>query len=453
MKKQFAFVLLIVVIIVLATISKGYAKKEDASRLNVILIVTDDQWYDSTWAMPITQEKLWDRSTVFTNAYVTTPQCCPSRASMLTGQYGHTSGVLRNNPPYGGYSSFNAEESLAVWLDRAGYQTMMLGKYLVGYTGDSVPAGWDMWSAFVQPGYYRFSLTDGAVTTNYEGTGIYSTDLLVDQGINFIRNNQDDPFFLQLVLYAPHGNRFPKIPEQDSTAFEGYTLVTPNFNELDVSDKPAYIQQAPLLDEAFVHAQTLEELRTLPAADRAIGKLITELETLDLMESTIIIFLSDNGQLRGSHRVLDKFVPYEEAVHVPFSIYLPEAAAGINDSLVLNIDIAPTVLSATGVNAPSEWQFDGKDLTPILLEKKDRVRTWFFIEQLIDGWSRPSFWGIHTEDSVYWEYSTGEREFYDLTADPYQLENLYDDPTYSKQRSKLEPRLTTIRDLMRGYLP
>lgn len=426
------------------------------SQPNIILIVTDDQWVGSEFAMPLTQAKLWDRSVIFNNAYVTTPLCCPARAGILSGQYGHTNGVLRNSPPHGGYPAFDDSESLPVWLDRAGYETALYGKYLNRYDGGRVPPGWDDWWAFTitqPPMYYTYNVRDLYTITQYENARL-STDVIFDKGIQFVQNNSDNPFFLMLAVSAPHPTEGESpVDPQDAGLFEDYVLTSPSFNEADMSDKPLHMQALPLLDEVKVTNDIRDLLRSLAPVDRGIDRLLTTLESEGLMDNTIIIFVSDNGMLNGSHRHLVKIVPYEESIRVPLTIYAPKYKAGTSDALVLNIDIAPTILDLAGVSPSEGYTFDGVSIRPILKHKSRIVRDWFWIEQLQQKPFPPNWWGVHTVNNVYIEYVSGEREFYDLAIDPYQLENRVADPSAAAEIAVLEERLNAVRMLMQPYLP
>lgn len=422
-------------------------KPDNDPRPNVIIILTDDQWVGSEFAMPITQEKLWDRSMVFDHAYATTSLCCPSRAGIMTGQYGHHNGVLRNTPPHGGYASFNDTETLVVWMQRAGYRTALLGKYLNGYNGESQPTGWDEWQAFtLPPRYFGFSLNENGVIANYNDD-TYSTDLLFERGIDFIADSGNQPFFLYLALYAPHAPT--QVKPEDSTLFSDYVYSanTPAFNENDIADKPAYLRNRGKLNQVTLDEDTRQRLRLLPPVDRGIGQLMNYLDQSGLADNTIIIYLSDNGIMRGEHRLSAKAYPYEEAQRIPLSIYTPDMVGGsVNHSLALNIDVAPTVLELTGVSAPDDWRFDGLSLAPVL-RGKHSVRKWFYIEYLSETVT-PSYWGVHTGEVVSIEYTTGERECYNLVSDPYQLDNQSTSPLCKK----LEHRLATVRALMQPYL-
>lgn len=446
MKKLFGIIALILVCLLLVAL-----RPAPKSRMNVILIVTDDQWYASTSAMPITQQKLWNRSVVFEKAYTTTPLCCPSRAGILTGQYGHNNNVLRNTPPHGGYPSFEDAESIAVWMDRAGYQTALFGKYLNLYNGEPQPVGWDEWQSFTHPpGYWDYALSEnGTIVPHTE----YSTDLLFDRGIGFIEANQARPFFLYLAPFAPHAPTEVKPEDAGLFADYAYSDHAPAFNEADIADKPAHIVGRGYQDTNSLDEGTRQRLRLLAPVDRGIGRLMDYLDSSGLAQNTIVIFVSDNGVLRGEHRLDDKSWPYEEAIHIPMSIYVPNIPARSSDALVLNIDIAPTILSLTGTQAPPDWVFDGKDISPIVKGKKPSVRGWFWIEFLTAGAGRSTFWGVHTGKRVYIEHATGEREYYDLLLDPYQLDNRANDPTTSKARARMEDRLDEIRALMQPYLP
>lgn len=179
---------------------------------SVLLVVTDDQRWDTLWAMP-EMLRLAERSVVFSNAFVVNPLCCPSRASLLTGRSSHSTLVYRNEPPYGGFEWFDESSTLATWLRGDGYHTGFFGKYLNGYRqaalSGHVPAGWDRWVAFVQAGYYDYRLNvDGVVRSFGADPSQYSTDVLADEAAGFIRATEG-PILAVFAPWAPHAPATP----------------------------------------------------------------------------------------------------------------------------------------------------------------------------------------------------------------------------------------------------
>src|SRR5437764_7243859 len=226
------------------------------SRPNIVLILTDDQRWDSLWAMPGVRHLLRARGVKFTNAYVSNPLCCPSRTSILTGKYSHSTGVYSNAPPHGGFPDFHDGSTVATWLSDAGYSTALIGKYLNHYSskeaGTYVPPGWKRWVAFSRMqtdggAYFNYQLNvDGRLRDYGDAPRAYSTDVLARQAAGFI-NSTPGPLFLYFAPSAPHA---PAIPApQYSHAFPGLQRWRPpSYNEAKTSDKPEWLRALPRLN-------------------------------------------------------------------------------------------------------------------------------------------------------------------------------------------------------------
>src|SRR5438105_10197057 len=223
-------------------------------RPSIVLILTDDQRWDSLWAMKQTKQLLVKPGVRFHNGFVVDPLCCPSRTSILTGEYSHTTGIYQNEPPHGGFADFKDSSTIATWLQAAGYRTGLVGKYLNGYENDTyIPPGWSQWAAFDGPGYlsaayYHYKLNlDGNVVTEGHAPSDYSTDVLTNHAVSFIRSTSPyQPLFLYYAPFAPHDPAVSAPRYRDRFRnLEPYR--PPNFNERNVSDKPAYIRNLPRL--------------------------------------------------------------------------------------------------------------------------------------------------------------------------------------------------------------
>ena len=216
---------------------------------NVLLIVTHDQRYDTLWAMPNVRNLLGAHGVTFTDAVVSNPLCCPSRATILTGTYSHTNDVWRNGPPHGGFPSFDDSATLATTLDAAGYRTGIFGKYLNLYrraAPDYVPPGWDRWFVFDAPAYYGYKVIDGRSFRRFgHRPADYSTTVLADEAVSFIEDGAG-PFFAYFAPYAPHGPSTPG-PRDERTPMDKRVAPDASFNEADVSDKPAWARGLGLL--------------------------------------------------------------------------------------------------------------------------------------------------------------------------------------------------------------
>jgi N-acetylglucosamine-6-sulfatase len=423
-------------------------------RPNILLIVTDDQRWDTLDAMPIVQRELMARGVTFTNAFVSNALCCPSRASILTGNYSHTTGVYRQTTPFGAFPSFSDASTLATWLHDAGYATGLFGKYIDAYQHDAligyVPPGWDRWYAFVHSGYYNYGLTvDGEADFHGADPGTdYSTSVLGDAADDFLRSAPaDQPLFVEFAPAAPHE---PAIVESRFDAlFRGLDAHRPpSYNETDVSDKPAYMRALPPLSGQWMNwidGFRRQQYRTLQSVDEQVGRLLDTLEETGRLEDTVVVFTSDNGLMWGEHRWRRKEVPYDEALRVPMIVRYDRLVPGsrTDDALVLNIDIAPTIAGLAGVEHAAT---DGLSLEPLLRDASAPWRSDFLIEHMEGANPVPTYCGVRTRTQKYVRYATGEREFYDLADDPFEMVNVVDDPTRTRDVSNLAARLDELCD-------
>lgn len=444
-----------------------------APRPNVIVVLLDDLDTKSAAAMPAMQRLIAGEGRTFANYLVAVPTCAPSRASLLRGQYAHNHGVLRSNGNMGGYQRFHdlgdEESTLAVWLRAAGYRTGLFGKYLNGYPGEQsstyIPPGWDDWRANSHGddgknarNFYRFTLNENGTLVTYDDrVNDYATDVSARHAVEFIRasSTAGAPFFALLPLRAPHEPAQPAIVDLD--AFDGAIAPrTPAFDEADVSDKPIWIQRTPPVSPetlAKTDAFQRDRLRTLLSVDRALETLVATLEETGQLANTYIIFTSDNGYHLGEHRQqLEKGTPYEESIRVPLIVRGPGIPAGtIESRLVSGADLAPTIAELTGAGIPAF--VDGRSIVPLLMAEETPWRDTVLIETYRDPASlvyvegalqyrtppeqaaetddedrddnpnQPAWRAIRTETTLYAEYATGEREYYDLTTDPWEGEN------------------------------
>src|SRR5258708_1809294 len=239
------------------------------SKPNIIFILTDDQPTESLPYMPNLQKELVAKGITFVNGYVTTPLCCPSRASILTGLYAHNHGVLTDRPPQGGATVFKDAQTIAVWLKAQGYRTALIGKYLNNYDALSppgyVPPGWDEWDVFMTQGkndmgyYYGYSLSDNGRVIQYgQNPADYSADVLTAKALKFIQDSGNQPFFLYLAFYNPHqtyqaADRYKDMFKTDAE-FTPYR--PPNFLQQDLADKPRWLKdlaqpQATYIDHIY----------------------------------------------------------------------------------------------------------------------------------------------------------------------------------------------------------
>ena len=425
---------------------------------NIVMILTDDQRWDTLWAMPTVGSELVAKGIRFDDAFVVNPLCCPSRVSFLTGQYSHTSGVYSNRPPYGGFESFQRDDAtLATWLRGGGYHTGLVGKYLNQYglhDPTYIPPGWDRWVAFTNggPGYLDYNLNvDGEVEPYGTDDADYSTDVLAGYADAFIRSSPADrPLFLWMAPFAPHGGALPAA--RHAGAFADMEAARPrSFDEADVSDKPAYIRTRPRMSagaEADVDTFRRRQYQTLLAVDEAVDRVIDALADTGRLANTLIVFGSDNGFSWGEHRWRYKVAPYEEDIRVPLVVrWDPYTAVPRTEQrLALNIDIAPTLAGAAGVQAVGA---DGRSLLPIVDGTAGTWRARFLVESYEykrDGILIPSYCAVRTEDRKFVHYATGEEEFYTLKTDPFELKNKISLPAFRTSIGKLRARARALCD-------
>jgi len=437
------------------------AAQEDAGRHNVVLIVTDDMSWAELPYLPVVQGRLAQEGVTFTNAFVTTPSCAPSRVSILTGQYAHNHGVRRNDRSDGGFPGFfksgHESSTLATWLQQAGRRTLLVGKYLNWYPRqaprDYVPPGWSHWEGLhSREDYYGFLLnSDGHLHKYGSAPEDYQTDVLRRRLVDHVTRFATDggsPFFVYLAPYAPHGPTWPA-PRHRGTRPDLRAPRTPAFDEADVQDKPEWARRRPPLSgKAVARIDDLfrRRVETLLAVDEMIGELLETLERTGQLDRTFILFTSDNGFHQGSHRrERGKSDPYDESIRVPLLVRGPGIPHGRQaDALVLNIDLAPTIAELMGVPVPAS--VDGRSLVPLLLgEAPASWRT----DVLVESWpnyedSVPAFDALRSRERLYVEYESGERELYRLDRDPHELENVFSGALPEELRPLAE-RLAALR--------
>lgn len=418
----------------------------EADPPSIVLIVTDDQRWDTLWAMRKLRRDLVAPGVTFSRGYVTAPICCPSRASTLTGLYPMHTGVWRNVPPDGGFASFSDGSTIATWLTGQGYTTGLFGKYLNGYTDASyIPPGWTRWYAHLAGPHLGYEVSDqGTLEQRTLAPEDYSTDDLAREATSFIRSTSG-PLFAYVAMKAPHSPYTPAARHAD--AFP--TLDPwrpPSYNERDVSDKPAWVQLTERLDvsaRSEIDGVARDQYRMLLAVDDAVRSIVRALRAAGRLHNTLIVFTSDNGFAWGEHRLTGKGDPYEESIRVPLVVRydpLVVAPGTVDGRVALNIDLAPTIAAAAGASHPP---VDGRSLLPLLGGEDVHWRNRFLTMMLVGEGDRgmPSFCQLHTTRRVFTRYATGEEEDYRLRRDPWQLENLAGTRVGREDRRKLRRAL------------
>ncbi len=401
----------------------------------------------------------------FSNLHVTTPICGPSRACLFRGQHAHRTGIRVNDSNNNNHNGFeggmadyilrgNMEEDLSVWVKRAGYRTMLVGKYLNGGFVQGVPPGWDDYYASLGGAY--FNTTRYTNRSHPKGRyeqlepGVYRTAAEAEDAVALIQSHVDsgdsNPFFLYLAPFAPHA---PAAAAVGGAVQEPYTrwwskAVVPFARdrfEADFSDKTSVLKQLqPFNEHRTETANSIyrERLRTILSVDDMFGLLMDKLEATDLLDNTYIIVTSDNGYQLGHHRMIGKGNNYDRSTRVPLYVIGPDVVQGVQAGhLLAHIDITATVLELAKATATVPQ--DGKSFLPLLEDPasvdapqwRDPVLIQNWESRMLDVNSAKKYYivtsGLRFFDAVYTEWADGTSEYYDLAVDPYQLDNTYDD--------------------------
>jgi arylsulfatase A-like enzyme len=463
--------------IALADAAHPAGAEAGAGRPNIVVLLTDDQEPASMQVMKTVSKELKRKGVTMKRHYNNFPLCCPSRTTLLTGQYAHNHGVLSNQAPDGGYGVFNelhGDNNLAVWLQQAGYATSYVGKFLNEYAEPDeygtlprdVPKGWDDWRVLAPSNaqYFGYTLNQNGRLTDFGNRHRdYSTDVFTTKAKRFIRRSSQaaNPFFLMLGYAAPHGggggdpgrscNRGAVPAPRDLGALKKKrkSPLPASFNEADVSEKPSPVSELGALTPGQV-SDTLRKRRcaweSLLSVDDSVGEIVDEIKRDGERADTYVFFLSDNGYLRGEHRIRNqKRYLYEESARTPFIARGPGIARNATSmDVVTNADLAPTILGLAGV-APGLLQ-DGESIFPSLAEPE--------LEQgrsiLLEAYAGDEIIGLRNSRYLYTEWDTGrarpEIELYDNYTDPEQLENLAADPAHADLVAELGDQLDELID-------
>ncbi len=422
-------------------------------RPNIVFVLTDDLSMNLLRYMPAVQA-LESRGMTFDNYFVSDSLCCPSRASIFTGDYPHDTRVFTNSGPNGGMGAWighqNQTHTFNIALQRAGYRTAMMGKYINGYlegprrspvSNAYVPPGWNEWDV-AGWGYPEFNYKmniDGTVHRFGQAPQDYLTNVLTRRGVRFIDRSAQShqPFFLELATFSPH---YPYTPApRDAHKFPGLQAPRPpSFDQLP-THPPAWLANHPPLTGHQL-AQINRAVRLRAEAVQSVDRMVTAVEEtlrrLHLMSNTYVVFSSDNGLHAGQYRMMPgKLTAFDTDIHVPLVVAGPGIPAGSSTpAMAENVDLADTFTAMGGTSLPS----DGYSLLPVLhgtlttdwrnavLVEHHHPMASFTdpdLQGAVSG-NPPSYEAMRTKDFLYVEYIDGEREFYDLRTDPYELHNL-----------------------------
>jgi len=428
---------------------------ETGGRPNIILLLTDDQRWDALGAAgnPVIKtpnlDRLASQGVFFENAFVTTSICATSRASIITGQYARRHNVWDFQTAL---SSSQLAESYLGILKAAGYRLGFIGKWGIGSPPTAL---FDYNRAFGGQGQY-FVETDGETR--------HLTSLMGDQAVEFLDTvDPDTPFCLSVSFKAPH--------VQDS-----YDLSKPPFPfdlglqhlyediliEPPVSSTASHFARLPdFLKNSenrmrwavrFWGPQRYQEsvkgyFRLITGVDNAVGRILKELEKQDLSRNTVVIFTSDNGFFLGEHGLAGKWLPYEASIRVPLIVFDPRSpgpVSGRREQMVLNVDVAPTIVDIAGLQIPRGMQ--GQSLLPIIESPAISGRGDFFYEHLFKHPRIPPVEALRTAEWKYVRYLDPDREeLYDLESDPFETANRISEPQYQDELRSLRSRFEALR--------
>jgi arylsulfatase A-like enzyme len=421
--------------------------EDGTGRPNVLLITVDDAAVGDMDHMPQVAQLIADQGTTFDDALAPTPICAPSRASLLTGQYAHNHGVLTVEGEGGGAQAFHARNTLPVWLQRAGYDTLFVGKYLNGYGDDGVPVvepGWDEWRPTMGVSTYDFLNPILNINGHLSPRHQDSTELMADQS-NMLLSRQartKNPWFMWVNYVAPHHGEPVDTSDVDLLA-EGITTpyVTPKhrgtMRNVPLPDTPdmfrgntrdTHVAGQPFTaaGKAAVRSGFRQRLEALQSVDDAVARTIKTLRRTHQLEDTIVIFTSDNGFMTGQHNLYGKLHHYDGALRIPVVMRGPGIPQDrVVETAITNPDLATTIAAVAGARAGRPQ--DGIDIRP-LMHAGPRLRVVPIEAYPVVGGTRPIYTGIRYGQYTYVRLRGGAEELFDRSVDPFELTNAATNP-------------------------
>ncbi len=434
---------------------------------NIIFILTDDHRYD---AMGFLKGQSWLQTPVLDaiardgahikNAFVTTALCSPSRASILTGLYAHKHRVVDNNTAIPAGTQFFPEH-----LQKAGYSTGFFGKWHMGNSGDAPQPGFDRWVSFLGQGSYLPEKNG----LNVDGRKVpqkgYITDELTDYAVNWIDSvPKGKPLFLYLSHKAVHSEFIPAERHKGKYANEKFVPPPTVAAEGDMArNRPMWVQNQrnswhgvdfPYHSDLDIAEYYKRYAETLLAVDESAGRVLDALRKRGELDSTLVIYMGDNGFAFGEHGLIDKRTAYEESMRVPMLVRCPELFKGGQTitEVVANLDIAPTCLGVAGLEAPSQYQ--GMNFLPLLQGKQPKWRDSLLYEYY---WEKnfpqtPTIHALRGDKYKYIRYHGiwDLNELYDLQEDPLETNNLINSPKHQEIVKQMNERLFQILEQTDG---
>jgi N-acetylglucosamine-6-sulfatase len=455
---------------------------------NVLVIMTDDMRYDELAYVPVVRQQVLDRGLLWTNAFSTTPLCCPARASFFTGKLEHNHGVLSHRKPWG-YQAFDDSHTLAIALRQQGYQTGFVGKYLNGYGPDApreaprlahsftyVPNGWTDWRGSVDDtpfpdgdsrdggtyNYRRMTLNVNGHLVGHRGE--YSADVVTDNTNAILRrfHQKPAPWFVVVNPVAPHfggppeqddplpGFKTPARPDWVKNLYDDVIVRAPGIptgpTEADVSDKVSSTRKRTELgpvDRKSVTEIARQRAESLRALDRSLTSVFDQLEQSGELANTLIVFTSDNGYMLGEHHWRQgKTVGYDPSYRIPMLMAGPGVPHGVRSTPITLVDLSATILRWTGASLPD---VDGRSMVadvardhgwnrPLVYESRF---TGMHYRAGVEGFDQRTAIGVRTARYMFVRYANGQSELFDLLKDPLEMRSVHRWPSYAGVRSKL----------------
>ncbi len=444
----------------MAAAQKATAAK---ARPNFVFFLVDDLRWDamSCAGHPFVKtpnvDRLADSGARFTNAFVTIALCAPSRAVFLTGMYSHSNGVWTNE----GQEYDHSIPTFASELRKAGYETGFVGKFHMAPTAEPRP-GFDYWLSFVGQGIYQDpKLNENGRSFQAQG---YMTDILTQHAVEFVKKQRAKPFCLCVWHKAVHGPFTPA--ERHKDLYADAKMPEPVAFQDNLNGKPDWQKERgqngvrrrlPANEQRKWNPhpeKTIDYFRTLAAVDDSVGSVMKALQETGALDHTVLIFAGDNGFFHGEHQFGDKRLAYEESIRIPLVFSGPGIKNGTPDQMVLNLDVAPTILDMAGVKPPATMQ--GRSFKAILAGEKPAWRTSFLYEYFQEAWLAriPTMIGVRTLDSKYVTYPliSDLDELYDLKPDPHEMKNLATDPASAGKLAELKAELDKVKQEARFAL-
>jgi arylsulfatase A-like enzyme len=439
------------------------------SRPNFVVMVTDDQQWAALscvqqalgaagrfpWFKTPNLDRIAADGIRFQNAFVTESLCSPSRAAILTGQYNHLNGVVNNHTFFP-----MTNVTYSALMRDAGYETAFFGKFHHGKQPPPRP-GFDLSYTFIGQGQYFDCPFD--INGKMTPTKGWVDDVTTDYVLDFLKQKHDRPFSIFIGFKTPHEPWQP--PARTANLYDGERgRIVPNLTTLPIyRQSRADLQYQKWAENAIREGLSgvkvnLNYFRCIKAMDDDVGRILNTLDALNLTSNTVVLFTTDNGIYLGEHCLHDKRSAYDDALRVPMLLSYPKliAPGQVRDQMVLNIDIAPTLLDLAGLPIPSEMQ--GRSWRPLLAGgNPTNWRKSFLCEYFIESTypNTPTIVGLRTQNGELLKYPGHPEwtELFNLQADPYETNNLANDPEQKPLLQAMEAELKNQIKAVHYHVP